>query len=83
MTIERLNEMIDDALTEGMENNLYMRTTNTINASHALGKYHALLQVINEDYGIDEMIKTYERTQAKAELLLGVSNKSYARGYRQ
>ena len=77
MTIEKLNSMIDEALEEGMEKGELHHITNTINASHALGKYHALLDIITELYGYDEMAKTHDRCKATTETLLKVAEKSY------
>lgn len=80
MTIESLNKMIDDALEEGRERPDLNHITNTINASHALGKYHALLDIMIDLFGYDEMSKTHERYKAKTEALLRIADKSYKRG---
>lgn len=77
MTLEYLNDLIDKALLEGQKRRGAMHQTNILNAEFALGKYFALLNIIDEVYGIDEMIKTKDRTQATIDELTGIANEIY------
>lgn len=77
LTLEYLNNLIDKALLEGQKRRGAMHQTNILNAEFALGKYFALLNIIDEVYGIDEMIKAKERTQAAIDELTGIANEIY------
>ena len=77
MSIDRLNEMIDKALSEGTGIKDCMNITKALNADHALGEYHGLMSVIEEMYGIDEMLKTHDRVQAKVDELFKIVETAY------
>lgn len=64
MDINKLNDLIDKALAEGAKRPGAMKQTNVLNAEFSLGKFYALLFLIEDLFGIDEMIKTKDRTQA-------------------
>ena len=63
MDINKLNELIDIALAEGAKRPGAMKQTNVLNAEFALGKFYALLSLIYDLFGVDEMVKTKERTK--------------------
>lgn len=69
MTLERLNQMIDEAITAAEIRPQAMKQTNILNAEYATGKVFAILDIIHELYGIDALIAARERTQAATDAL--------------
>ncbi len=69
MTLENLNRRIDEALNDGAPRPGAMPQTNVLNAEFALGKYFALLFIIQDVHGIPAMIETKERTQRLVDYL--------------
>lgn len=61
MTLERLNQMIDEAITAAEIRPQAMKQTNILNAEYALGKVFAILDIIQNTHGIDALIKAKER----------------------
>lgn len=80
MSIEHLNDLIDNALIEGFKVPYCSRITGSMNAEHALGKYHGLLSIMLEMFGIDAMISARERTQERATRLLNIAEHAYTEG---
>lgn len=77
MSIEHLNDLIDNALIEGFKVPYCSRITGSMNAEHALGKYHGLLSIMREMFGIDEMVNTVQRTRERATRLLNIAEHAY------
>lgn len=61
MTLERLNQMIDEAITAAEIRPHAMKQTNILNAEYALGKVFAILDIIQNTHGIDALIEAKER----------------------
>ena len=57
MTLEKLESMIDKAISDAVVRPHAHEVTNALNAEYALGKIFALFDVIEDIYGIDELIK--------------------------
>ena len=69
MSLEKLNLMIDKAIEEAAIRPRAMKETNILNAEYACGKRWAIIEIIEELYGLDAMIEAIERTEAAAEAL--------------
>ena len=64
MTLEKLESMIDKALADAEIRPKAMKRTNILNAEYALGKYFAIMEIIEDLYGTDEYIRIAEKTEA-------------------
>ena len=61
MTLEKLEMMIDRAISDTVVRPHAHEATNVLNAEYGLGKVFALLEVIEDVYGIEAMTKIYDR----------------------
>ena len=78
MTMEKINKMIDEALSEG-ESRPIANKTNILNAEYALGKYHGILRIAEDLYGIDALVSIYDRTKDRVDILTAIANTIYGR----
>lgn len=76
MTLEKINEMIDTALSEG-ESRPINNKTNILNAEYALGKYHGILRIAQELYGYNALVSIYDRTKDQVNKLMDIANTIY------
>jgi len=60
MTLERMQEMLKDAIKDGQERPQAMKQTNILNAEYAAGRCMAILDMIESLYGLDAFVSTYE-----------------------
>ena len=61
MTLKQLESMINKAISDAVVRPHAHEVTNVLNAEYALGKIFALLEVIEDTYGIEAMTKIYDR----------------------
>lgn len=77
MTLEQLENMIDKAISDAVVRPHAHKATNALNAEYALGKIYALFDVIEEIYGIDELIEIEYRLTDTIDTLMKRTQEIY------
>ena len=70
MTLQELNELIDEAIEKSKENPAAMPQTNALNAEYCLGTIHAYIDIIWKQYGIDAFFEAVDRTGSTVKELM-------------
>lgn len=79
MKLEELKEQLDKAIKEGEYRPAATEETNILNAEFSLGKYFAILQIIEKMHGIPAMADIREEYRGKEDELTIRANKIYRR----
>ena len=77
MTLERLNEMLNESINGAEIRPHAMKQTNILNAEYASGECMAILNIIKELFGLDAFIAAYDRTRTARDTLLERTQEIY------